>query len=506
MDPDLSDMLAGLTMGEENDLRKRVASLESLVYALIGRGMDTTEPDPQQVRVVDDAGNLRFIISPYSLQEMLGIEGYMAALDAKGTPQFWVDADTGKSVAGGGDVSLGDDGILTHDHVPLEFKARNNFVGDLYSSYIFAENSHAGLVLISNARRGNSNMIVDGDFESGGLSNWNVTLASNASITSDVVHGGSFALMIGPYSGIQVIRSAARFAITAGKIYLFQLFSRRSVFSADFRVQIEYWNASSGGTLIERHDLLEEDRDTATWQRSIGIPSTAPVGATYANIFITLGASFNGYIDDMSLVDATLMTWMRATTSRWEMNRSINILAGNSYLINDLPIPHNSLGDVGTNTHAQIDAHLALPRWTTVRKTSDESRAANTTLTTDSELLFAMSANKKYAIRGRIWFDTPAAADFKWRNVAGGTPTRSYYNWHCTPCGSGTETEGTEITATGTTISILGTGTAGGLIEFDGIVQKENASNNWVFQWAQNTSNAGNTIVLAGSYIEYMEI
>lgn len=502
MNDDLRSMLYHLDAGKENDLRKRVTKLEMAFASLWTNRSE--QGDDLPIRVIDDQGNLRYIISPYSLLDELGIAAHAAALDAKGTPQQWIDADTGKEVAGGGDVSIGDDGIVTQDSIPLEFRARNNFFGDVYSAFMFSQGS-GHLNLLSNFKRGNTNLIVDGNFESGGVSNWNVT-AANVSIVSDVVHGGSYALKVNPDSiPWHEIKSAARFAVTATKIYFLQIFTDQKVFSADFVVYLDYYNAFSGGTLLETHTLLNKGRDTDTWQRAVGLPSIAPAGATYASLRIQCGANSNTYIDDISLVEAGGL-WIRSAGAYWESNKSINLLSGSSFLINNLPIPHGSLGDVGTNNHATIDAHLALTRWTTKTKEANETRNSNTTIAADSDIVITIQANGKYVIRGKIFFFCAATPDFKYRFQIGGTPTLLSINVRENYLQ--TDVRAPAIysydTSPTTTISITSASANQGVLDFEILIHKENATHNLIFAWAQNTSNAGNTTVLEGSYIEYV--
>ncbi len=305
-------------------MTRSLARREATVRALDSLSNDIGGQDAGQFRARDTSGRLRMIMSGLNLLTEYGISAYFAGFDEKGTPQFWANADNGTMAGGGGDVSMGDGGIIVLDHVPLEFKARNNFIGDLYSSYIFAQNSVGGLVLISNAKRGNTNLIVDGTFESGGTTNWDVSSATE-SIVTDHVHGGSYALKISPDSvPYHVIYSAARFAVTAGKIYLAQLYSDRNVDSADFIVEIEYYTAITGGSLISTDQVLREDRSTQTWQRSVGLPSVAPATATHARLRVQFGANAETWIDDIALVDAADVVWIQGTTSGWNMYGKFN--------------------------------------------------------------------------------------------------------------------------------------------------------------------------------------
>jgi hypothetical protein len=138
-------------------------------------------------------------------------------------------------------------------------------------------------------------------------------------------------------------------------------------------------------------------------------------------------------------------------------------------------------------------------------KLADETRTANTTLTDDGELKIYVKANTKYRINGFVYFDTVAAADFKYAFTGPASPTlvrmqRAHAVAGAAPTGLATDTALPGSTA------LTGTGTNGGVVQFVSIFHNGSTAGYFTFQWAQNTSDAGSTIVRAGSYIDYATI
>lgn len=143
--------------------------------------------------------------------------------------------------------------------------------------------------------------------------------------------------------------------------------------------------------------------------------------------------------------------------------------------------------------------------WTTINKVNDTTRTANTTLTADPDLQFSLAANTKYVIRIEVWFDTTAAGDFKYgfNGPAIGAGIIRMHRRAVLPNATAF-TIATTTTAYDTTgVSLTSTGTNGGYIALAGIIQNGATAGTFDFRWAQNTSDAGNTIVRAGSYLEY---
>lgn len=149
-------------------------------------------------------------------------------------------------------------------------------------------------------------------------------------------------------------------------------------------------------------------------------------------------------------------------------------------------------------TADKLSAGLTMAVW----KTAATTRASTTTAVDDPDLVMALAAGATYFFD--LWvFNTGAAigtGDIKVAvNYSG---TSSGYGW----IGTGIATTG--ATATNVKGNAIGTGTQAfgvnggtfGDIKITGSIATTTAGN-LSLQWAQNTSNATNTVVRAGSYL-----
>lgn len=137
--------------------------------------------------------------------------------------------------------------------------------------------------------------------------------------------------------------------------------------------------------------------------------------------------------------------------------------------------------------------------WTTVVKTSSETRASNTTYTDDSALLFSMSANTKYVLRVILLGTSPSTPDFKAILAGPASPTIVAGKKE----GSGA-TINQWIEFADYSTSDLDMSTNGPLACYwNGVLHNGANAGTCRVQWAQSTSDAGSTIVYAGSYIDY---
>jgi len=138
-----------------------------------------------------------------------------------------------------------------------------------------------------------------------------------------------------------------------------------------------------------------------------------------------------------------------------------------------------------------------------VSKPSDTIRTATTTLADDPHLTFAGLANTVYAVEAVLYLNGPSAADWKfgWSVPAGATML-----WGAVGEGSSKWSAGSS-TVTPTALNTeadpdtggAATGVCGRVLK--GKVRIDATAGNVTLQWAQNTSNGGNSIVTAGSFL-----
>lgn len=145
-----------------------------------------------------------------------------------------------------------------------------------------------------------------------------------------------------------------------------------------------------------------------------------------------------------------------------------------------------------------------------VRKASNETISASTTFQNDDELVIALDANSNYIIDGMVSYSSPTAADIKFQFTApsGATGRRhiTYPNPTATSCLSTAQsTYGASLTTDATQIGAIGAGVQCEAL-FNVHLATAGTAGNLVLQWAQDTSDAGNTVVHAGSFFRWRKL
>ncbi|MEU8220917.1 hypothetical protein AB0C47_34815 [Micromonospora taraxaci] len=132
---------------------------------------------------------------------------------------------------------------------------------------------------------------------------------------------------------------------------------------------------------------------------------------------------------------------------------------------------------------------------TFVRKIADEQLTSNATLQNDDELLLTGIAGWKYAFDGELRYSTNSTANLKWSFAIPGGATFVYSALYV-PAGA------TALALTEFINSATGTADDSATrIRWRGLLDMGPVSGNLHLQWAQNTSNAGATLVQNFSYL-----
>lgn len=136
------------------------------------------------------------------------------------------------------------------------------------------------------------------------------------------------------------------------------------------------------------------------------------------------------------------------------------------------------------------------------RKTADETVNNSATMQDDNDMVLAVAANATYQIEGAWYYNTGTTPDIKMQFTFPAGLTMFYV------------VEGVAVSTSvlgqfksiQTTVSIL-EGVAGDRIAtIEGLVIVSSTAGNLRVQWAQNTANASDTKMLAGSYIKLMRL
>lgn len=145
----------------------------------------------------------------------------------------------------------------------------------------------------------------------------------------------------------------------------------------------------------------------------------------------------------------------------------------------------------------------AFEAWSNAFKTADTTRTATTVVANDPTLQFAVAANTAYAFRIAVFFTTTANGDFKYQLTGPASPSLVRLYRRAVVGGASTPTLYVLDTAFVATDQALAGAGAEGWFECTGVLVNGVNAGTVAFAWAQNTSDAGNTIVRRGSFIEF---
>lgn len=138
------------------------------------------------------------------------------------------------------------------------------------------------------------------------------------------------------------------------------------------------------------------------------------------------------------------------------------------------------------------------------RKTSDETVNNSTTLQNDNSLLVSVVADAIYEFRLRLTVNSGTTPDFKmgWTFPTGLTMTYDLFEGETL----GTATNVVQGPTIQTDVPLINTTGADQPWIAEGLVIVDSTAGTLQLQWAQNTANASDTIVRAGSYLRLLRM
>lgn len=159
-------------------------------------------------------------------------------------------------------------------------------------------------------------------------------------------------------------------------------------------------------------------------------------------------------------------------------------------------------GSLGEKLQTLLDTLNALPIPTLIVQEADQTVNSGSTGTTlvDTELEFAVAANEVWQFEGVINLTTPAAADFKIAAAGPAGAVGSIGAWYGDTSGA------IDADSDALNTELVFTGTTGATLLFRGGIHNGANAGSLTIRFAQNTSDAGNTTVRAGSYMKYQRV
>ena len=153
--------------------------------------------------------------------------------------------------------------------------------------------------------------------------------------------------------------------------------------------------------------------------------------------------------------------------------------------------PTQAAGDNSTKLATTAYADSASP-WKAVKKTTAQSIASSTTLTDDTQLLVSLAANTDYLIRGVLYIDS-GGGGFRWSMTGPSGATTIRYNPVASNGGQ---------SAYGSVAS-FGAGASTWKVDFTAMIRNGSTAGTLSIQFCQNASDASNTTMIVGSWLEY---
>lgn len=289
------------------------AGLRAVPNVVINEAPNQFPAQPSDAfRAYDEQGRLRMIMSAANLLQEFGIDAHLLGRDENGIPMFWISADDGSGVAGGGAVRLGKDGIAVSDGGDAIIFHDSAY--DSYSVFSFRPLADTGgrsaLQQLVFEVGDEINQLANGDFETGDLTSWTETdPGAKISVVAGAGDNGSYGLVIaaGATPANFITQNTL---VTCGRGVVVQLRARSVAGSSNIEV--------TNGV-----DTYALEVPTSDWRNFVFI---LPSSTTFIKI-ISFG---NNYVDNI-IVRRLSTSSSNTPASYVAIDKSaVDILAGNA--------------------------------------------------------------------------------------------------------------------------------------------------------------------------------
>ena len=133
---------------------------------------------------------------------------------------------------------------------------------------------------------------------------------------------------------------------------------------------------------------------------------------------------------------------------------------------------------------------------------ADQSVISSTALVTVPQFTMPIGINQRVLLRYVIQFSAGATGDLKYFVDAPASPT-SFRQASLSVDPAGAVAGGAILTSESNTASVVSASAGGGLLFLNVVIANGATAGDVIFQFAQNSSEAVNTTIRAGSYLEY---
>jgi hypothetical protein len=134
------------------------------------------------------------------------------------------------------------------------------------------------------------------------------------------------------------------------------------------------------------------------------------------------------------------------------------------------------------------------------------TRASTAVATADTAIDFSVAASRNYEFKYVIHYDTPTAADFRYTVTGPSSVTAVQMTHRYIAPGATVATVAISTVFSFTDVVIPEVSGTAGYVEVDGIVHCSTTAGTVAFCWGQGTTDAGNTSVYKGSYVQYSRL